>query len=140
MDIAVGRGQTSRMRASTFGRLGVAFAIGVASVSFAGAARAQSASPAPRMKAIVYREFGSPDVLRLEEIAKPIPDDDQVLVRVRAASVNPLDWHFMEGSPYVARISGFGFLRPLETRLGFRSYRDRVFLYVETGTRSPRCS
>jgi NADPH:quinone reductase-like Zn-dependent oxidoreductase len=43
------------------------------------------------MKAIVYHDFGSPDVLRLEEIEKPVPNDNQVLVRVRAASVNPLD-------------------------------------------------
>jgi len=88
---------------------------------FPGAALAQTPSPsvAPRMKAIVYHNFGSPDVLRLEEIEKPVPNDNQVLVRVRAASVNPLDWHYMEGTPYIGRILfGFGLLKPKDTRLG----------------------
>jgi NADPH:quinone reductase-like Zn-dependent oxidoreductase len=55
------------------------------------------------MKAIVNRKYGSPDDLRLREIDKPAVDDDGVLVRVRAASVNPYDWHFMRGLPYLAR-------------------------------------
>jgi NADPH:quinone reductase-like Zn-dependent oxidoreductase len=70
------------------------------------------------MKAIVYHDFGSPDVLRLEEIDRPVPDDDQMLVKVRAASVNPLDWHFMEGTPYFGRLASFGLLAPKVTRLG----------------------
>jgi NADPH:quinone reductase-like Zn-dependent oxidoreductase len=70
------------------------------------------------MKAIVYHEFGSPDVLRLEEIDKPVPKDDQILVKVRAVSVNPLDWHFMEGTPYLGRPLAFGFLKPTVERLG----------------------
>jgi NADPH:quinone reductase-like Zn-dependent oxidoreductase len=70
------------------------------------------------MKAIVYHEFGSPDVLRLEEVEKPVPNDNQILVRVRAVSVNPLDWHFLEGIPYIARPLAFGFLKPTVTRLG----------------------
>ena len=78
----------------------------------------QSPSPAHGMKAIVYREFGSPSVLRLEEIEKPVPNDDQILIHVRAASVNPLDWHYMEGTPYIARAMEFGLLRPKVTRLG----------------------
>lgn len=70
-----------------------------------------------RMKAIVVRCYGSPDVLRLEEIAKPVPMDDQVLVRVHAASVNPKDWRLMRGSPYVLRIpDGVGI--PKRTRIG----------------------
>jgi NADPH:quinone reductase-like Zn-dependent oxidoreductase len=95
-------------------------AIWVAAISFTGAALAQTPTPGapPLMKAIVYRDFGSPEVLRLEEIAKPVPDDDQILVRVRAASVNPLDWHFLEGTPYLARLIAFGALRPTVTRLG----------------------
>ncbi|MGB9071799.1 MAG: NAD(P)-dependent alcohol dehydrogenase [Terriglobales bacterium] len=56
------------------------------------------------MKAIVYRRYGSPDVLRCEEIDKPIAGDDEVLIKVRAASVNPLDSHLMRGGPYVVRI------------------------------------
>jgi NADPH:quinone reductase-like Zn-dependent oxidoreductase len=95
-------------------------AIGTTALLFTGAMLAQEPSPsiAPRMKAIVYRNFGSPDVLRLEEIEKPVPNDNQVLVKVRAASVNPLDWHYMEGTPYVARLLGFGLFKPTVTRLG----------------------
>ena len=70
------------------------------------------------MKAIVYHEYGSPDVLRLEEIEKPVPNDNQVLVKVRAVSVNPFDWHFMEGVPYIARLLAFGPLKPKSPRLG----------------------
>jgi NADPH:quinone reductase-like Zn-dependent oxidoreductase len=86
----------------------------------AGAALGQTPSPsvAPKMKAIVYHEFGSPDVLRLEEVDKPVPNDNQLLIKVRAVSVNPLDWHFMEGTPYIGRPLAFGFLKPEVTRLG----------------------
>jgi NADPH:quinone reductase-like Zn-dependent oxidoreductase len=70
------------------------------------------------MKAIVYHDFGSPDVLRLEEIEKPVPNDNQLLIRVRGASVNPLDWHYMEGTPYLGRLVEFGLLKPKVTRLG----------------------
>ena len=51
------------------------------------------------MKAIVHRAFGSPDVLQLEEIDKPVPGDDEVLIKVRAASLNPLDWRMVIGAP-----------------------------------------
>ena len=79
-------------------------------------------APAPvgdseTMKAIVYRCYGSADVLNVEDIAKPTPADDQVLVKVVAASVNPLDWHYMRGSPYFMRL-GTGLGAPKETRLG----------------------
>ena len=61
------------------------------------------------MKAIVYRCYGGTEVLKLESIAKPAPADDRVLVKVQAASVNPLDWHYMHGKPYVMRAdSGVG--------------------------------
>jgi NADPH:quinone reductase-like Zn-dependent oxidoreductase len=56
------------------------------------------------MKAIVYGTYGSPDVLKLTDIDQPTVADDQVLVRVRAASVNPADWHFMRGLPYLVRM------------------------------------
>ena len=56
------------------------------------------------MKAIVYQGFGSPDILRCEEIDKPIPGDDEVLIEVRAASVNPLDWKLMKGGPFILRL------------------------------------
>src|SRR5207302_1518829 len=48
----------------------------------------------------------------------PVPKDDEVLVRVRAASVNPYDWHFVEGTPYVMRAMGVGLRKPKDTRLG----------------------
>src|SRR5712691_3441651 len=55
------------------------------------------------MKAIVYDRYGSADVLELMSIDKPVVKDDQVRVRIRAASANPLDWHFMRGQPYIMR-------------------------------------
>jgi NADPH:quinone reductase-like Zn-dependent oxidoreductase len=69
------------------------------------------------MKAIVYHRYGSADVLQWEEIEKPTPGDNQVLIRVRAASVNPLDWHFMRGTPYIVRIPA-GLRKPKVTGLG----------------------
>ena len=69
------------------------------------------------MKAIVYSTYGSPDVLRCEESAKPNPGDDEVLIRVCAAAANPLDWHFMRGMPYLVRIMA-GLRQPKERRLG----------------------
>lgn len=66
-------------------------------------------SAAATMQAVVYRCYGSADVLRLERVAKPVPAADEVLVKVRAAAVNPLDWHYMRGSPYIMRLeSGIG--------------------------------
>jgi NADPH:quinone reductase-like Zn-dependent oxidoreductase len=56
------------------------------------------------MKAIVYHGYGSADVLKLEEVAKPTPKDDEVLIKVRAASINPLDWRIMRGEPKVIRL------------------------------------
>ncbi|GMR17494.1 MAG: NAD(P)-dependent alcohol dehydrogenase [Gammaproteobacteria bacterium] len=69
------------------------------------------------MKAIVYRCYGSPDVLKFEDIARPTAADDEVLVKVHAAAVNPLDWHYMRGSPYIMRLmSGLG--APSDTSMG----------------------
>lgn len=76
-----------------------------------------SAARGDSMKAIVFCEYGSPDVLALEQVEKPVPADDQVCVRVRAASANPLDWHRMRGTPYVARAE-MGLRKPKEIRLG----------------------
>ena len=70
-----------------------------------------------RMKAIVYCEYGLPDVVRLEEIQKPTPADDEILVKVHAAAVNPLDWHYVRGTPYLLRLDG-GLRYPKEIRLG----------------------
>lgn len=69
------------------------------------------------MKAIVHHEYGSPDVLRLEDREKLLPNDDQVLIKVRAAAANPLDWHFMRGTPYLVRLDN-GLGRPKHIRLG----------------------
>jgi NADPH:quinone reductase-like Zn-dependent oxidoreductase len=64
------------------------------------------------MKAIVQERYGSPDVLELREVGKPAAGDDQVLVRVRAASVHADVWHVMRGQPYVLRIMGAGLRKP----------------------------
>ena len=69
------------------------------------------------MKAIVLSEYGSPDVLKFDEIDTPVIDDDQVLVRVHATSVNPVDWHGMRGEPYIMRL-GEGLTKPKTNGLG----------------------
>jgi NADPH:quinone reductase-like Zn-dependent oxidoreductase len=72
----------------------------------------------PHMKAVVYTDYGSPDVLQIREIKKPAPNNDQVLVKVRAVSINPLDWHFIEGRPYIMRGMMGGMRKPKNPRLG----------------------
>jgi len=69
------------------------------------------------MKAIVYHEYGPPEVLKCEEIEKPVPKDDEVLIKVRAASVNPLDWRLMKGEPRMMRLFS-GLRRPKLGRPG----------------------
>jgi NADPH:quinone reductase-like Zn-dependent oxidoreductase len=69
------------------------------------------------MKAIVYHEYGSPDVLKCEEIEKPVPKDDEVLIKVRAAAVTPLDWRIMKGEPALLRLF-FGLRKPRRGRPG----------------------
>jgi NADPH:quinone reductase-like Zn-dependent oxidoreductase len=75
------------------------------------------AAPTNPMKAIVYCDYGLAN-LKLADVEKPTPTDDQVLVKVRAASVNPYDWHFVEGTPKVMRAMGVGLRKPKDTRLG----------------------
>jgi NADPH:quinone reductase-like Zn-dependent oxidoreductase len=80
------------------------------------------ASTAPRvdataMKAIVYGCYGSADVLKLEDVEKPVAGDDQVLVKVHAAALNPLDFHYMHGTPYLMRLDA-GIGAPKNPRLG----------------------
>jgi NADPH:quinone reductase-like Zn-dependent oxidoreductase len=71
------------------------------------------------MKAISYYRYGPPEVLEFADVDVPAVGDDEVLVRVRAASVNPLDWHFMRGSPYLVRMmAGLSRPRASATRLG----------------------
>ena len=69
------------------------------------------------MKAILSRNYCSPEVLRWEETDKPTPADDQVLLRVHAAAANPLDWHLVRGEPRPGRLA-FGLLHPKEIRVG----------------------
>ncbi len=69
------------------------------------------------MKAVVYYHYGSPAVLKLEELEKPTAGDNEVLIKVRAASVNPLDWHFLRGTPYLIRLMA-GLRKPKINRLG----------------------
>ena len=64
------------------------------------------------MKAIVQDEYGSPDVLQLQDIEKPVCGDDEVLVRVHSAGVDRGVWHLMAGQPYLVRIMGFGLRKP----------------------------
>ena len=70
------------------------------------------------MKAILFTKYGSPDVLQLTEVEKRTPKDNQVLVRVQAASANPLDWHLMRGEPFIARLMGTGLLKPKSSKVG----------------------
>jgi NADPH:quinone reductase-like Zn-dependent oxidoreductase len=70
------------------------------------------------MKAMVYPEYGSPDTLELQEIEMPLINDDGVLVKVHAASLNWHDWHFLTGTPFMARIMAGGLLKPKNKVLG----------------------
>jgi len=63
------------------------------------------------MKAVVFTEYGQPDVLELKEVEKPIPRDNEVLIKVHAASINSWDWELLRGTPYPNRLT-FGLLKP----------------------------
>jgi NADPH:quinone reductase-like Zn-dependent oxidoreductase len=69
------------------------------------------------MAAVVQRQYGTPDVLELDEVPVPTPGADQVLIEVEATSLNALDWHFLTGTPYLVRLSG-GIRRPKRTTPG----------------------
>jgi NADPH:quinone reductase-like Zn-dependent oxidoreductase len=70
------------------------------------------------MKAIVYENYGSPDVLQLKEIDKPVPGDNEILLEVRTAAITPMDWHFMTDSPFLARIMAGDLFKPKHKVLG----------------------
>ena len=76
-----------------------------------------AAVPANPMKAVVYCDYGVAN-LKFQDVEKPAPADDQLLVKVRAASVNPLDWHYVEGTPFVMRALAGGLRKPKDTQLG----------------------
>ena len=70
------------------------------------------------MKAIVNNEYGTPDVLKLEEVEKPVPKDNEVLIKVHAAAVNIADWYFLTGRPFLVRMDPGGPLKPKTRILG----------------------
>src|SRR5436305_3110727 len=70
------------------------------------------------MKAMLNHTYGSPDVLKLEDVQKPVPQDDEVLVKVHATSVNAGDWHLLRAKPFLMRLMGYGLLTPKHTILG----------------------
>jgi NADPH:quinone reductase-like Zn-dependent oxidoreductase len=70
------------------------------------------------MKAIICTKYGSPDVLQLQEVAKPAPQDDEVLIKIHAASINSRDWRFMRANPFFIRLVPGGFLQPKNKILG----------------------
>ena len=77
----------------------------------------RATTPEHPMQAICYCDYGTADVLKLEEIEKPVAGEHQMVVKVFAAAVNPLDWHFVRGTPYFMRM-GTGLRKPKVTRLG----------------------
>src|SRR5437762_9001988 len=112
-----------KLRYKILGVLVMLLALGALSLALA-MSHTSACGPAPSppagvtlMKGIVHRCYGSPDLLRYEDIPKPTPADNEVLVKVHAASVNPLDWHYLEGTPYMVRMDA-GFGNPGSTRLG----------------------
>src|SRR6266702_5708121 len=77
----------------------------------------RTTAPTSPMKAIVYCDYGVAN-LKLEDVEKPTPADDQILVKVRAVSVNPYDWHFIEGTPKFMRAMIGGLRKPKDIRIG----------------------
>ena len=69
------------------------------------------------MKAMVYTTYGSPDVLQLTQVAKPMLKEDEVLIRIHAASINAAEWHLLRADPFVIRFMS-GLLKPNNTILG----------------------
>ena len=112
-----------KLRYKILGVVVILLGVGVLSLALA-MSHTSPCGPAPSppagatlMKGIVRRCYGRPAVLRYEDIAKPAAADNEVLVKVHAASVNPLDWHYTEGTPYMVRIDA-GFGKPQNPRLG----------------------
>ena len=68
------------------------------------------------MKAVVYSEYGGPEVLQLTDVQTPTPGPNELLVKVHAAALNPVDWHFVRGAPYPLRMAAGGLRRPSRLR------------------------
>ena len=89
------------------------------------------------MKAIVQDTYGAPDVLQLRDIDTPVVGDDDLLVRVHAAGVDPGVWHLMTGLPYLIRIMGYG-LRTPKVRIRGREVAGRVVATATTSSSTRR--
>ena len=113
---------TRRSRILTTLLLVVVAAVGALGIALSHNSACGTAPPlaggVPTMKAAVYRCYGSPDVVRIETVAKPVPRDHQLLIRVHAASLNALDWHLMRGEPYLIRPAMTGMGAPQDVSLG----------------------
>jgi NADPH:quinone reductase-like Zn-dependent oxidoreductase len=123
----------SQPKRSLLRRKSTLAAIALLAVALIGYSLSGPEPPSPRgsgefMQAIVYREYGPPDVLRLERTERWLPEDHQVVIEVRAASANPLDWHYMRGTPYLMRMDS-GWRAPKSPRLG----ADVAGVVVEVG-------
>ena len=70
------------------------------------------------MKAILYTKYGPPDVLQFKDVEKPTPNENEVLIKIHAASVNAYDWHFLTADIFLIRLMGGGLLKPKDARLG----------------------
>ena len=105
------------------GAVGMLVVVAIAGLAFAVSYDAACPLPQPppdagqHTQAVLYRCYGAPEVLQLEAVAKPVPADDQILVKVHSASLNPLDWHYMRGEPYFMRL-GAGLGAPKDTSMG----------------------
>jgi NADPH:quinone reductase-like Zn-dependent oxidoreductase len=112
-----------KLRYKILGVVVIVLAVGVLSLTLA-VSHNSPCGPAPSlpagvtsMKGVVHVCYGSPDVIRYADVKRPTPGDNEVLVKVHAASVNPLDWHYLEGTPYLVRMDA-GFGKPENPRLG----------------------
>src|SRR5262249_50881959 len=106
---ATGAGVPMKLRYKILSGIGVVLVAGIVAIALILSHTSPCAPPTPfataatPMKGVVRHCYGSPDVVRYEDVAKPTPKDDELLVKVQAASVNPLDWHYLEGTPYLVR-------------------------------------
>lgn len=108
-----------KVLAITFAVIAIAVTSLAIALSYSSACPPSPALPQgeQRMKAVVQRCYGPPAVLKVEDTVKPTPAADEILVKVHAAAVNPLDWHYMRGEPYIMRLSS-GFGAPNDSSMG----------------------